>query len=358
MRPPADCDVLVAGGGPAGFAAAIALAGRGVDVLVADAAGAKAALARCEMLPKAAEPIMLRLGLQSVLAQSVTLQGVVSLWGSERPVDHAAASPGFSAFGWSVDREALQSAMKACAAGLGITACEGRVHAIQGRPGAWVVALGKGSSVRAKFLVDATGRPAAVARRLGAKAIFGASLVAWTWSTTAPVPPCLLAEARPNGWSYALPRPDAGGSMGYLMCPSIQRQKRFSREPINMCGRLVPDFKAASVSRPVDCRSMRLVPAAGSGWLATGDAAAAFDPISSQGLFNALSGGFFAGNAAADALDQDESAVDIYRTLANRTAARTHRQIPHQYAVRPYETDFWTHMSRHSDLNKGVVNAV
>ena len=92
-----------------------------------------------------------------------------------------------------------------------------------------------------------------------------------------------------------------------------------------------------------DSRSAVLDLISGAGWLATGDAAAAFDPISSQGLFNALSGGFLAGNAAADALTGMQESPRIYAALAARTAERTHAMTHLQYAALPFDTAFWRH---------------
>lgn len=356
MRSMARCRVLVAGGGPAGLSSAIALAGRGIDVCIVDLGGVKYALKRCEMLPAAAHAILQRLGLSNVLDQSVALRGVVSLWGSEQPVDHSAASPGMSKIGWSIDRSQLDKAMRARITDLGVRVIQERVRSVVGRAGTWTVSLSNGLDIRAEYLIDATGRPAALARRLGAKAVFGAPLIAWVGSTGQSVEPYLMAEARPSGWCYCLPEPGGGASVGYLSGGRDEPTQSVFNDTAVATARLVPDLIKDRAVGPVDSRSMRLFPSAAPGWIATGDAAAAFDPVASQGLFNALSGGFFAGNAAADALDDDEMAVDIYRTLADRTASRTHRQIPHQYAAHPYETQFWRRMSRRFPASKGAFD--
>jgi len=91
----------------------------------------------------------------------------------------------------------------------------------------------------------------------------------------------------------------------------------------------------------MDSRSTVLNKASGPAWLATGDASAAFDPITSQGLFNALSGGFFAGHAAVDAIQGDDDAPLVYEALVARTAERTHSTTHLQYAAMPYDTAFW-----------------
>jgi flavin-dependent dehydrogenase len=55
--------------------------------------------------------------------------------------------------------------------------------------------------------------------------------------------------------------------------------------------------------------SLRMSSIAGDGWLAAGDAAAAYDPPSSYGIAAALGSGYYAARAAAD-------------LLSGRTAAR------------------------------------
>jgi flavin-dependent dehydrogenase len=58
-------------------------------------------------------------------------------------------------------------------------------------------------------------------------------------------------------------------------------------------------------------------PSAGPGWLAVGDAALACDPLSSQGLFNALYSGLMAARALRSALAGDTDALADYdRTIA------------------------------------------
>jgi flavin-dependent dehydrogenase len=69
-------------------------------------------------------------------------------------------------------------------------------------------------------------------------------------------------------------------------------------------------------------------PSAGDSWLAVGDAAVSFDPLSSQGIYQALAGGLDAGSAIAAWLQGDRTGVASYADgvrsrfdeyLANRT---------------------------------------
>lgn len=61
-----------------------------------------------------------------------------------------------------------------------------------------------------------------------------------------------------------------------------------------------------------DAGSSHLDRFSGKGWLAVGDAAVAFDPLSSQGLSNALANGFYAGHALADDLLGKPGSRDAY----------------------------------------------
>src|SRR5439155_27217291 len=58
--------------------------------------------------------------------------------------------------------------------------------------------------------------------------------------------------------------------------------------------------------------TVRLDRFSGPGWLAVGDSAVAFDPLSSQGILKALESGWHAAETAADVLQGNTTAVDSY----------------------------------------------
>jgi 2-polyprenyl-6-methoxyphenol hydroxylase-like FAD-dependent oxidoreductase len=338
-------DVLIAGGGPSGLAAAIALAERGVSVTIADPAGGIAAR-RGEVMPQAAAAILDRLGLGDVLMSALPIEDVASRWGAAGLQAHG-RSPGLALHGWGIDRRELSRLMLRRLATSGIHLREARVSAHRRTAEGWQVRLtspGGTAIARARYLIDATGRPARIARRQGATLLQGPDLVALVWRTATTHPARLLCEAVPGGWWYSVPQP-GGGTLGFMT--GADRAKELSRAPeaflASSRGSLRLIVVAASLAPPrlMIGRSALLDRMCGPGWLATGDAAAAFDPIASQGLFNALSGGFFAGHAAADAVAGDGEAPRIYETLAVRTADRTHAMTRLQYAAMPYDTPFW-----------------
>ncbi|MCQ9376076.1 FAD-dependent monooxygenase [Methyloversatilis sp. XJ19-13] len=332
-------DVLIAGGGPAGLAAAIALLERGSSVAVLTPPATQQT-PRSEMLPPAAESIIARLGIGDLLDSAVPLHPALSLWSTARPevLGHVSM---LNRPAISIDRQTLVGLLQARVETLGGRFHASRLRAITGVPSDWRITAGPGQELHARFVVDATGRPAHLARRLGARLRLGAPLVARTCFLPKGVLSRLVIEATPNGWWYALPMRH-GGTMGFLSDPStavewpvyLPRPNGFSEK-----------------AETWDARNARLSPCAGQGWLSAGDAAASFDPIASQGLFNALSGGFFAGNAAAEALAGNYEALDIYAELVARTAERTHRAMPRHYANAVGHSRFW-HSRRVQDLSE------
>jgi flavin-dependent dehydrogenase len=87
----------------------------------------------------------------------------------------------------------------------------------------------------------------------------------------------------------------------------------------------------------------RLDRIAGDGWLAAGDAAAAYDPLSSQGVGSALGAGFYAGHAAADHLAGRGEALPAYLHLLQESyAACLDLQRRHYRRERRWpEAAFW-----------------
>src|SRR5262249_47525026 len=95
-------------------------------------------------------------------------------------------------------------------------------------------------------------------------------------------------------WSYSLTGPDGTYERWHI-----------ARKP--------PKGTAAANASPV-----RLKSAAGEGWIAIGDAAAAFDPVASQGLANAFATAF----AAGEILSSRDGLSDVSgRHYAHRVAA-------------------------------------
>jgi flavin-dependent dehydrogenase len=177
------------------------------------------------------------------------------------------------------------------------------------------------ASLRACFVIDATGRPGKIARRLGARHIRHqrqiASVVRWQGAATRAA--WLHVESGPDGWWYAMR--DAAGTniLAQFRDPSDSSSSgKMSwgvREDLNQA-ELASRQAHTSV---VNAGSAALDRCAGEGWLAVGDAAAAFDPIASQGLSHAFSSANAAARAAYHCLRGDPDAAAGYAAQMSRT---------------------------------------
>ncbi len=98
--------------------------------------------------------------------------------------------------------------------------------------------------------------------------------------------------SRQGQWSYAVSGPNGRRERWAIYRPEQHAMAR---------SRLRADASSALLSH-----------AAGDGWIAVGDAAASFDPVTSQGLANALSTALVAAGAILSPEGFDEAARRIY----------------------------------------------
>lgn len=357
-----EVDVAVVGGGPAGAVAArvLAAAGRGVAVFDAGAVNPKFGEG---LAPEAAE-LTGKLGVREALDCDPSLArpcaGVASWW-DEGEAPHRRRFRGSrGGAGWILDRCAFEDRLAAQARAAGV-AWHGatRVGSLARHGRRWRLAVEgpTGSqAVSARFVVDASGRHAVLARQLGAARQRYDKLVAVTArlapdTRPVPEPGWIWVEAVRDGWWYSACVPDGhvhvalltsagdsslrtlrtseGFAAAMMRAPALQLRASDARE---RC--------AAAPVRVCEAGTTRLVPMVGRGWLAVGDAAATFDPLSSQGLFNALASGYFAARAIDTALSGDGDALKVYAVTMAASHANFLAQLPHQYDARL--SPFWT----------------
>lgn len=294
-------DVAVAGAGPAGSLAAALLARTGRRVALIDRPD-DGRQRIGESLPAAADRLLRRLGLPEVAADGRhrRVRGTLSAWGGPPVLQDALTSP--EGPDWRLDRPAFDAALRAAALAAGAVPVTGLATAIRGEAGDWRLDMAGDRPVRAAFLIDATGRRAVVARRLGARRRGDAAMMA-IWGVGAPRPADdrgtdrTLIEAVDEGWWYGAVLPDGRPLAALHGTPALAR--RMLARPDAWRGALAatalvggrlggaPAFDGVALSA-CDARGQVTDPPVGLGWAACGDAAVAFDPIAAQGLFNAL----------------------------------------------------------------------
>jgi 2-polyprenyl-6-methoxyphenol hydroxylase-like FAD-dependent oxidoreductase len=214
--------------------------------------------------------------------------------------------------------------------------------------------------LHASMLIDATGRRSLLARyeRIRRRTVDSqiAAIAVLTPSHHA-IPledATTVIEATPNGWWYAALLPDHRLVATWFTDPDILA-KQGAWRPINWWNLLrsteliAPLVTAHASNQPqridiAPAGSTLLTHPTGDGWIAAGDAAACYDPLSSHGIGSALASGRSAARAVAATLTGDPTAFPAYRDhlLASYTHYLYTRHAYYTAESRWPETPFWS----------------
>ena len=347
-------DAVVAGAGPAGAVAAHVLARAGKRVLLTGAPP-DAAHKIGEALPAAALRLLreLELPVPREGGPHTPIRGNLVCWGSDdlQASDFLLDPDGP---GWRLDRRRFEGDLRDAAIEAGAIFRPSQVAGIERRASLWNVQLSDGACVEARWLIDATGRRAAIARKLGARRSRDARLVA-IYALAEPSPQFdldrTLVEAVCGGWWYAARLPNGAALAAFHLHPRdaikvIGQSGGWSAALANTL-HLAPRLASAKFHAPrraVEACGARLDRFFGDGWIACGDAALSFDPVSSQGLFSAIHGGMTAARAVVGALQDDTSQSRAYsdrlETIRRIYLARWRTLYRNEWRWR--EAPFWS----------------
>ncbi|KAF7377626.1 FAD/NAD-P-binding domain-containing protein [Mycena sanguinolenta] len=278
--------------------------------------------------------------------------GNASVWASSR-LDETYSITNMYGVGWHLDRGHFDETLReACDPVLHKGKFLGLRRVDGGFGGGWeidvepMVAGGNVARFRAHWLVDATGRPATIARKIGAVTRKHHDLLAFYAvlhkvdidshaaslnGTPDDNDSRTLIEAAQSGWWYSARLPHNKRVLMYTTSPSnpstrnARKMFKFfdmARDQTSHIARVLVDksialyeLPSAEFTRCTAAGSSVLAPYAawepvlssddyqpseevrfqGRGWCAVGDAALAFDSLSSQGMITALDGGAFVG---------------------------------------------------------------
>jgi flavin-dependent dehydrogenase len=368
-------DVLVVGAGPAGSTAALNLAPLRRVALVE--ARPETPRRVGESLLPAARRLLADMGLlHSFQAEGHSpYYGNRSSWGSSQwsETDFLRDPDGH---GWHLDRSRFETFLRRKAVERGsVLFAPARLEAIERDRDSWKVQLTTEAgavSIAAGIVVDATGRGAHLARRLGAVRLTRDHLVCgWVCQETTSgelmdVETTGLKttgaglthiHATEDGWWYTAPLPGNRRMLAFHTDSDLPTA-RLATQPATLLANAPVNGEFAEVlahltsSTSVETRaehgvtpasSSVLQPFAGPAWFAAGDAAMTFDPLSGQGLLNAL----FTGLAAAEAADRQlqgsaDALPDYLQTLAGIEAAYgLHLRESYQAETRWPNAPFW-----------------
>ncbi|MFM9948304.1 MAG: FAD-dependent monooxygenase, partial [Saprospiraceae bacterium] len=178
------------------------------------------------------------------------------------------------------------------------------------------------------FVVDASGRTAHFASRMGAQKVRFDNLTGiWrfyelsTHTTDLPA----LVEACENGWWYSALLADNRLVVAFMtdsdLAPlNVKQAEKWEQGLIAVphTQQRVAQAQSAGEIQVWPAASQYLDALCGEGWIAVGDAATTFDPLSAQGIFKAMKSGIFGAYAALDYLAGKTNALEKYEHLVRR----------------------------------------
>jgi len=243
--------------------------------------------------------------------------GTSAAWGNQRPHENEFL---FSVRGngWHLDRKRFDAMLcrEAQLAGTQVLQEARFLHCerLAGADG-WKLTVkrnGQNEHLRARFVIDATGRSAVFAVRHGAKRDVEDRLIGvfmlFQFQKDEFSDTRTLVEAQQDGWWYSSLLPGGQAVVAWMSDADLIRSRGLHRtdswlQHLSRSQLTFDRIHKATPRAPIrlwSAQSQRLDRFCGEDWLATGDAAGTFDPLSSAGILKALRWGKIASFAAAD----------------------------------------------------------
>lgn len=321
-------DVAVLGAGAAGSAAASILAPHASVALIDRTVEPVWRIG--ETLPGAAKRPLAVIGAwESFRAAGHASSPVkVSRWGTDEPVTlDSFRDP--DGVGWRLDRAVFEADLRdnACKRGADLVAPE-NIAALAKTKAGWSVPLSSGRQLEARLIIDASGRRSRLLQPFGQKRL-SVDRLACVYQLVPAIgdaDPSTYTEATAEGWWYTALLPGGMRIVAFHSDNDLPALKAVLNEGAVQVAQRIPGLQEAigkvdptRATEPKMCAANSGAgSAAGQGWLAAGDSALSLDPLSSQGLFNALVTGLEAGETALQLLGGQQDAQGPMHAYARR----------------------------------------
>lgn len=321
---------MILGGGVAGASAAIALLRNNLTAALVEKSD-YSSFRIGETVSVAIKRSLQNLGVDAcMLDEHLPSHANESIWGSPRPEENNFFYNS-AGHGWHLDRQTFDRKLASHAEKVGAKIFRNAtIESItfddaQG----WILHFqvdGHQNMITASFVIDATGRNAILVKRQGGKRNAQDNLIALTLvQEQAPKKSArsnyTSIEAVENGWWYCADLPDGKLVVSYFT--DADTYKRHASARPNYLNGMLSETLLINERAHADSSSFRILPAnsylmsvlSGPNWLAIGDAAMAYDPLSSSGIVRALNDGSRAAGTIASVLAGQKGAMDTFASV-------------------------------------------
>ena len=327
-----NIDVLIIGGGIAGVTLAHLLSQQNIETLLLQKNSHQAnPVLLGESIPPTAIPMLKRLGIYHFLEKEPHFKsyGYQSVWGGDKVVDYS-FDHYENPYGVKISKDAwakdiLQESK------CDVNFCKQILYIEENDSMTKVLCLDEDDNEVAytcKVLVDATGRSAYLARKMGDERYYSDDLLAFCCNVESieneeffrPV----LVESFEHGWAIVSKLNEAQNALTIFTrsitglggkCKDVSNWQDILSSTVLLKDFIPSESKVAV--KGMSSGSSILTKMVGNNWLAIGDAAMAFDPLSSHGVTTSLYSAEQAALAIANALSNERAKPMAFKSYSN-----------------------------------------
>jgi flavin-dependent dehydrogenase len=236
-------------------------------------------------------------------------------------------------YGWHLDRTVFDAMMvEACVdRGINIVYDHSLVRSIKTNE-EWELDFGNESATRkifTSFVIDATGKHASFAKMQGANKKKDDALIGiyqhFNGFNNNNLSSGTIVETCPYGWWYSACIPGGKAVVSFMTDGDIAHKLNLTGESnfldfiqtSNHTKARIESSDALSKPKAISAQTHLLDVMTGEGWLAVGDAASAYDPISSMGIFKSLAMSQYAAYAVIDYIKGNKTGLDKYQKIVH-----------------------------------------
>ncbi len=363
-------DVVIAGAGPAGCAAAIRLRQLNISVCLVDDAKDNT-LKVGESLPGAAIRLLNRIGIKDInqllpkTDYSICIANV-SAWGMDNwTYNDAIRNPENG--GWHILRHKFDAALRRLAKQNGVVFYNAKIGKILAndtedtpKKANYTLAFKTQetylpSAISAQWIVDATGRASTIIKQLKIERLHfeeQLSAIAWLKPSDKNQDSTTRIKSVENGWWYSAKLPDNSRVVAFyglanrvskmVKAPTLFIEETNSSKLLEDAITLEDILEGVSARNAATSLAKKVI---GDSWMAIGDSALSLDPISSQGMFFALYSGIRGAETIASVMEDQNDVSEIRNAykqkiesvfIANQNSRKHFYTSELRYTKHPY----------------------